>query len=156
VALGSESGTANLFCSSWNFGDHRMYHDTGADGRRSVTVSVVRLDHLAAACRLPSADLIKMDVQGYECQVLAGMKETLKSAGRLRMLTEFWPYGMKQAGGDSEWFFATLEHLGFTAHRPTTQGVGPRLTYADALAMLPPFRADSPDGCYINLLFVKG
>ena len=127
--------------------------DGDSAGRRAVTIPAIPLDDLIRNHRLPAADLIKMDVQGYECQVLAGMQGTLEAGRRLRVLTEFWPNGMRNAGGDPAWFFATFERLGFAAHRLTEKGAGPRVSYEEALALLPQFNPEVPDACYINLLF---
>jgi FkbM family methyltransferase len=53
---------------------------------RSVTVAVERLDDYARARQLPPPDLIKMDVQGFECEVLNGASNTVKNA--MAVITE--------------------------------------------------------------------
>jgi FkbM family methyltransferase len=155
VALGDKPGTARLFCASHNFGDHRLYAEAATADRPARTIAVTTLDDLVARHGLPPADLIKMDVQGYECQVLAGMQSTLGAGGRMRVLTEFWPHGMRQAGGDPACFFDTFVRHGFTARPLTERGPGRPVSYAQALDVLPPFDPKTPDGCFINVLFER-
>lgn len=54
---------------------------TGAVGQK--TVMVEPLDHLAAREKLALPDLVKIDVQGYEGQVLTGGEKVLSQAQRL-------------------------------------------------------------------------
>lgn len=95
-AVGDAAGTAVLHCSAWNTGDHRLF---GAPrGRRVVEVEVVRLDEFLGArgCR---ADMIKIDVQGAEARVIAGLgvPDPLPS-----LLMEYSPSMVVDAGDDPE------------------------------------------------------
>jgi hypothetical protein len=45
---------------------------------KSVTVTVERLDTYAQTQHLPAPDLIKLDVQGFECEVLKGGAKSLE------------------------------------------------------------------------------
>ncbi len=47
---------------------------------RRATVRVGRLDDVIDAFGLPKPDLIKVDVEGFECEVVEGAANTLKSA----------------------------------------------------------------------------
>lgn len=95
-AVGDAAGTAVLHCSAWNTGDHRLF---GAPrGRRRVDVEVVRLDEFLGArgCR---ADMIKIDVQGAEARVIAGLgvPDPLPV-----LLMEYSPSMVVDAGDDPE------------------------------------------------------
>lgn len=50
---------------------------------RDDVIQVVALDRFAAAHKLPSPDLVKIDVQGYEHRVLEGGSETIGQARRV-------------------------------------------------------------------------
>jgi hypothetical protein len=68
------------------------------------------LDELGVA----SVDVIKMDVQGYEGHVIAGMMSTIKASARLVVLMEFWPTGLRRAGADPCAVLRALKECGLT------------------------------------------
>src|SRR5262249_38968830 len=43
-------------------------------------------------------DLLKLDIQGYELHALRGAKRIINENPDIKLLLEFWPYGLKQAG----------------------------------------------------------
>ncbi|MEP6955976.1 MAG: FkbM family methyltransferase, partial [Chthoniobacterales bacterium] len=58
----------------------------------------VRLDdYFPAGDRV---DLIKLDIQGYEQHALQGAERVLRDNSEIKLLFEFWPYGLAQAGID--------------------------------------------------------
>ncbi len=114
-----------------NWGDHRV-SVTGADGefgeaaRHRITVPSTRLDTLVNSAELPKATLLWMDTQGYEGFVLKGATALLRE--RFPLVSEFWPYGMKRAGGFSAFKEAVAHYQGFielngrqTALRPMSE-----------------------------------
>ncbi len=109
-ALGSEPGTLKLFRHATNRGDHRTY-DPG-DGREAVEVEVTTLDHyFADASRL---DLIKMDIQGAECAVVAGAPKTFERGGDMAVIMEYTPQYIRQMGQDPQSCLSTLAGHGFS------------------------------------------
>lgn len=90
VALGSKETelnlhlTANRAASSLLAPKEGVVPDAwGTKSNERQTVRVVRLDDLLAGGELQQADLVKIDVQGFEGEVIAGGKETLAAAKRL-------------------------------------------------------------------------
>jgi FkbM family methyltransferase len=154
VALGDRQGSAALYCSPQNFGDHRLY-DGASEQRRATEVQVRTLDGLVKARQLGAVDVIKMDVQGYENRVIAGMASTLAASPRALVLTEFWPYGIRQAGEDPQEFFALFARAGFAAFTLTSDGPGGAVDYGEAMRSLPVVDARYPDAAYINLIFCR-
>jgi FkbM family methyltransferase len=94
AAVGEHNGTIKLFISDELNVDHRTF-DNG-EGRDSIDVPMVSLDDYFSPGQ--RVDLIKLDVQGYEMSVLSGAQRILTENADIKLLMEFWPYGLKQAG----------------------------------------------------------
>jgi len=56
-----------------------------------------------------------MDIQGFELHALRGAKRVLTDNPNIKLLLEFWPYGLRQAGVSGEELLAYLTEKGFTA-----------------------------------------
>lgn len=54
----------------------------------------------------PRVDVVKIDVQGYEFEVMLGMRRVLASNPNMMLVTKFWPWGMRRAGADPHAFLA--------------------------------------------------
>jgi hypothetical protein len=55
-----------------------------------------------------------MDIQGAEGGAILGMSSVLRRNGKLKMITEFWPFGLKKFGIDGERYIGLLQEHGFT------------------------------------------
>ena len=106
LALSDRRGRVQLELSSRNWGDHRVRvgspsepgaYDEGA--RKCVEVAVTRFDDVAAQYDIDVDELglVWLDTQGHEGNVLAGAPSLL--ASRVPLVTEYWPYGLRRAGG---------------------------------------------------------
>lgn len=111
MAAGEKAGQLDLYLSDDNAGDHQLYK-TG-EQRRRVTVQVERIDDLIPERKI---DFIKMDVQGFEPFVINGMWDLIDRSPELVLLTEFWPSGIKKAGGDPDKMLALFDQRGFKFH----------------------------------------
>jgi FkbM family methyltransferase len=108
AAVGATSGQTTLFVSDDLNVDHRTYATERA--RRRVPVPQVRLDDAVGEA---AVDFVKMDIQGYEVEALRGMSGLLRRSGRLAMIVEFWPWGLRQAGATPDELLALLGDAGF-------------------------------------------
>jgi len=108
AALGDTTGEITLFISDELNVDHRTY-DTG-ENRKTISIPSYRLDDYITGQRI---DFIKMDIQGFEYNALQGMKTILKNNPDIKLLLEFWPYGLKKAGSGPEEVVVFLQGLGF-------------------------------------------
>jgi len=95
AAVGERSQRSQLYISNKLNVDHRTYPTEG-DLRRAVPIEIVALDDYFKPGE--RVDLIKMDIQGYELYALRGANRVLADNPAAKLLLEFWPYGLKQAG----------------------------------------------------------
>lgn len=97
VALGSRDDTLTLTRSRFNSGDSRLSRREASPASGAVSVPVRPLDALLEGRPL---DFVKIDVQGWELEVLKGMRGQLAGSRPLQIYFEFWPAGLRPAGSD--------------------------------------------------------
>jgi hypothetical protein len=125
--VGECSGKSKLYVSDKLNVDHRTYATEG-DFRCAVPIDIVALDDYFKPGQ--RVDLIKMDIQGYELHALRGTNRVLADNPAAKLLLEFWPYGLEQAGANWLELIDTLRLKNMSVSRITKYG-------------LVPFRADS-------------
>jgi FkbM family methyltransferase len=138
AAVGERGGKSELYLSHLLNVDHRAYKAPG-DSRVSIPIQMVALDDYFRPGE--RVDLIKLDVQGYEHHALRGAKRVLADTPNVKLLLEFWPYGLKQAGANWIDLIAALEGEGMVIRQVSSEG-------------LIPFHADSASeraDWYVNL-----
>jgi FkbM family methyltransferase len=97
AAVGERSGETMLYISDELNVDHQAYADETTT-RRAVQVGMVALDDYFKPGE--RVDLLKLDIQGYELHSLQGTKRIINENPDIKLLLEFWPYGLKQAGAN--------------------------------------------------------
>lgn len=107
-AVSNTTGKLKLYLSETNKGDHRIY-DSGEE-RVSLEVECVAIDDYFANCR-KRIDLIKMDVQGSEGLVIKSMPALLQKD--IKIISEYWPEGLKKTGIDPIAYLQMLQDYGF-------------------------------------------
>ena len=91
---------------------HRYAFPESASGeRRRVSVKVRRLDDVAAELAMPGNLLIKLDVQGFEANVIAGGRSTFERACLVLIETSFLPLYEGQPLFDD--IYGLMRSLGF-------------------------------------------
>lgn len=108
AAVGQNPGQQRLFISPDLNVDHRMFPVAGVP-RDSVRVDVVSLDNFFKA-HTYSISFIKMDVQGFEFDALAGMRQILYRY-RPRIVSELWPWGLSKAGSSTKKMLGLLRDI---------------------------------------------
>lgn len=142
IAVSDRTGESVLYLSASLNVDHRTYPSSDTD-RRTIVIQTVRLDdYFTAGDRV---DLIKLDIQGYEQHALQGAERVLRDNPEIKLLFEFWPYGLAQAGIGWRDLVSYLQNRGFHLSEISSSG-------------LDDFRADtveeSPDW-YLNLFAAR-
>src|SRR5437016_711257 len=127
AGVGECSGRSKLYVSDKLNVDHRTYATEG-DSRCVVPIDIVALDDYFKPGQ--RVDLIKMDIQGYELHALRGTNRVLADNPAAKLLLEFWPYGLEQAGANWLELIDTLRIKNMSISQITNYG-------------LVPFRADS-------------
>jgi FkbM family methyltransferase len=112
AAVAEASGARTLYLSPDLNVDHRVY-DPG-DGRRSVTIRSVALDDYFAPDQ--AVGFVKIDIQGFECQALRGMRRVLAQPACRGLVFEYFPAGWEAAGGTWAQAWELLAPLGFRLH----------------------------------------
>jgi FkbM family methyltransferase len=97
AAVGERSGETMLYVSDKLNVDHRAYATEG-DARRALQIEMVALDDYFKPGE--RVDLLKFDIQGYEPHALQGAKRVVTENLEIKLLLEFWPYGLNQAGAN--------------------------------------------------------
>jgi len=111
-AVSDKSGIVKLYLCEENKGDHRIYNS--GEGRNSIEVTSVRLDDYFD--KNQHIDFIKMDIQGAEGLALQGMQKLLKRNDSVKIITEFWPIGLKRSGISSKTVLTFLLNLSFSLY----------------------------------------
>lgn len=118
AAVGERNGVIKLFISDELNVDHRTF-DSG-DGRRSIDVPVVSLDDYFKPGE--KVDFIKIDVQGYEWSVLQGARRVLAENADVKILVEYWPWGLKKAAAEPSDLLNLFKSLGFRISKVSDSG----------------------------------
>ena len=148
AAAASQAGRMRLFTSSDNRGDNRLYENELSDG--CVDVEVICVDDFLRENFLDTIDLIKIDVQGFEAEVLAGLEHTIRNSPRLTLLSEFWPDGLRRAGAEPLALLKRLQDWGLRIHSLESGG------QIQAIPDFEGFIERFPGRRYTNIVGIKG
>lgn len=117
-AVSNKTEKIKLYLCEDNKGDHRIYDSH--DGRQSIEIEAIRLDDYFKNYN-GTIDFIKMDIQGAEGWAIQGMHNLLKKNKTVKIVTEFWPIGLKGSGIDPDEYFKILIELGFKLYEINEQ-----------------------------------
>lgn len=92
--------------------DHRTYP---IDNYESVEeIPCVSMDEFLGAGK--HVDFIKIDIQGFEMSAFSGMHGLLVENRDVKIISEFWPFGLKKAGSSTEQFLCFFWQQAFNVY----------------------------------------
>ena len=115
-ALSNSAGTTQLFTDTINFGNPSFAERNVLKSGGSVNVETIDLDGFLAGQRCLSVDLLKVDAQGAEGLIFDGATRVLEQ-DKLKIILEFWPFGLRNLGYDPAAFFLKFCDFGLKASR---------------------------------------
>ena len=146
-AVSNKNGKTKLYLGKENTADHRIYKSD--DSRKFIEIETVKLDDYFKNHR--KVDFIKMDVQGAEYSVLQGMSKLLKNNKTIKIVSEFWPIGLKRIRAKPAKFLKLLFTKGFKLYDIDEQKRNVAQTTPNKLLSLyTPIK-----GNYTNLLCIR-
>lgn len=110
-AVGPKTETLKIYTSKNLNVDHRTYKPEEYD--REIEIDAVSIDNYLAQKGSVVPAFIKMDIQGFEMQAIQGMQKTLDNNKDIKLISEFWPYGLQKAGSSVTDYFNFLQAKGF-------------------------------------------
>ena len=96
AAMTDSDADGKLFLNPENCGDHQIFD---ADGKRAaIPIRMLNGSNFLSS-HVRHINFIKIDTQGAEVGVLMGLAPIIKSSlPNLKMIIEFWPFGLRKAG----------------------------------------------------------
>ncbi|HEY9208099.1 MAG TPA: FkbM family methyltransferase [Acidovorax sp.] len=113
MALGDREDTGVLHISDFSGGMHRLY-PSNCCGDATIKVPIRRLDSMFSPGQI---SVIKIDVEGFEPFVLSGAQKLLDGQD-VKIISEYCPPAMLEAGASLVTFLEQLIQWGFQAYEP--------------------------------------
>jgi hypothetical protein len=119
AAVGKENGNVSLFLPST-----RHLHSPSIlqsdPGFVPIPVPVIALDHFAPLINVPKVKLVKIDVEGYEPDVLVGMERLIKEKRIENIICEFNSGWLKRNSMTPAKLYERFINLGYQVRMQTT------------------------------------
>jgi FkbM family methyltransferase len=115
-AVSNKVGKTKLFLDRNNFGAPSLSEGNIISRRGFIEVETLTLDTFFDGPNMNRPDFIKIDAQGGEGLIIDGAKHVLQNSP-LKLIIEFWPYGLLQMGQEPLRLINDLINYGFSIQR---------------------------------------
>ncbi|HKI21375.1 MAG TPA: FkbM family methyltransferase [Isosphaeraceae bacterium] len=149
-ALSDRRGSITLHIHETNRGGHSILEDAGRTA--SVEVETVTLDEYLGG-RESEIGLVKIDVEGAEGLVLAGMRETLRKRLPRTVIVEFNPSAVRRTGLDPEDVLRRVLEPGYRVR--TLEVWSGRSTTMDETGAIDLLKRMEADATWTDLVFER-
>jgi FkbM family methyltransferase len=122
AGLSDSSSNLQLFIPPASHGNHSPSL-VFADGWKPINVEVFRLDKYLADNLIDCIDLIKIDVEGFEPNVIRGMSSFLKDKKVKAILIEFNQYWLNENNSSSRKLYDEIIDYGFNPVSPLNENL---------------------------------
>jgi FkbM family methyltransferase len=106
AALSDKKGEAVLTITDRELGGGTIKPNDLIPGRTQVSVPTISVDELMKEKNIDRVDVIKMDVEGVEPLVFAGMRQTISDNPNIQMIIEYTPSIYNEAKEFTEYLFS--------------------------------------------------
>jgi len=155
MAAASERGQQALHLNPENRGDNRLYQGSyqgKIEEWDTLPVEGRPVDDVLADLEVDEVNFVKIDIQGYEQKAVSGFQKTLTRSQNVILMSEFWPKGLKEAGGSAAEYLQMLIDLGFTLYELKEKPRGKVIPLDNWDRLI----ARLPERKYTNIIGVKG
>jgi FkbM family methyltransferase len=127
AAIAPTADLIKIYTCPTNSGGHRV---TGFEGRadvlassslNSISIPSLPLHLLFSRCQVEHCDILKVDVEGFEYQVLESLGDLLTPQKIGTIVAEYGPEGMQKAGKSGWELVSLLLQKGYQCKELTTQ-----------------------------------
>ena len=155
MAATPEPSQAELRLNPENRGDNRLYQGTyqgKVEEWDTLPVEGRPVDDVLADLGIDEVNFVKIDIQGYEQKAISGFRKTLTRSQNVILMSEFWPKGLREAGGGAMEYLQMLTDVGFTLYELKEKPRGMVIPLEDWDQLI----ARLPERKYTNIIGVKG
>jgi FkbM family methyltransferase len=155
LAATPEPVSLDLRLNPENRGDNRTYHGTyhgKVEAWDTIAIEGRPVDDVLAEIGIQEVNFVKIDIQGYEQNAITGFQKTLARSQNVILLSEFWPKGLKEAGGSAQEYLQMLKNLGFRLYVLNEKPYGTVTPLEDPDALI----ASLPGRRYTDIVGIKG
>jgi len=144
LALSDGARSVTLSTTATNLGDTRSSASDASGTVATLVAPAASADELFGG---RGFDVVKLDVQGAEWEVVAGMTDTIRRSPGITIVAEFWPTALVERGDDPRQILSRYRRLGLAV---VTQ-VASRLERLDDAEIMRVCQQAGRDG-QVNLL----